>query len=143
MKKELDLFGEPASPIKTNPRNKVKYREHTAHHHPQNTHPPKPGEPNSCADCRYCFRVSAGLSNFYKCSLDITASAATDIRLKWSACGLFQPLPELLMQYIHENNIKAQVSGHPNGFRLRIGSKSVTVETEEKAIGYLRSCRNT
>ena len=44
-----------------------------------------------CKDCKYLHMVSAGSRNVYKCrKMGITASTATDIRLKDMACRLFE-----------------------------------------------------
>ena len=45
---------------------------------------------NNCGKCSNIVRIQTGNSCHYKCSLyGITASQASDWRLKWTACGMF------------------------------------------------------
>ncbi len=43
-----------------------------------------------CGDCRFQIVTGRGSRRYFKCrKRGITHGAATDIRLKWNACGLF------------------------------------------------------
>lgn len=43
-----------------------------------------------CKECKYCIKYTA-TRNYYKCrKMGVTASSATDIRLKDYACRLFE-----------------------------------------------------
>lgn len=45
----------------------------------------------TCGTCGKCVRMRCGRRNVYKClNMGITASAATDIRLKDKACDLWE-----------------------------------------------------
>lgn len=57
-------------------------------------HGSKPGY--ICGDCRYCGAdpVASRNRRWYKCSkARVSASAATDWRKKWPACGLYRAEP--------------------------------------------------
>ena len=55
--------------------------------HPATGMPLRTGLADSCGTCKHCVSSSNGNRHWYKCDLvPITASLATDIRLKWPAC---------------------------------------------------------
>ena len=101
-----------------------------------------------CNDCAHAHRLKAGSKTFYKClqnEANWTHGTKTDIRLRWPACSLWEPIPNfgLAFVYVKERDI------HP-GFLERVGLELrmwtpnghvyfVGDDPESEAIAWLRA----
>jgi hypothetical protein len=83
---QINLFGEEVEIKEQEPKKGGRQRYKTM----QEIHGYTPGQ--TCGSCEYCEQHSYS-RNYYKCSQWIvSASAATDIRLKNPACGIWKPV---------------------------------------------------
>ena len=84
---------EPDEPLSADRRRKIRNDALIAGGiHPATRHTIATGELRTCRDCAHAINVHVARS-YWKCErhrLGMSASAASDIRLSWPACSLFE-----------------------------------------------------